>query len=108
MPAIRKDLTADAGAVFKVSVQYNDSNEQPVNLNGYGATLTVTTGKGTSIASLVGTVNSDGWINVKATDEATAAWPVGKQSYRLDLQDPSGDIERLFFGTVNVRAGVTV
>lgn len=103
MVAIRKDLTVDHGAGFNVSIQYTDSNAVPVNLTGYGATLTVTTPINVVIQALTGTVDSQGWIKFKATGAQTAIWAAGKQNYFVDLTNPALDIDRLFFGNVNVR-----
>lgn len=103
MVAIRKDLTADSGATFTVSVQYRDSGGVPVNLTGYTASFVLATAQGIAIETLVGQCTAQGWINVVATDEQTLEWDLGKQAYFLDLQNASGAKDRLFFGNVNVR-----
>lgn len=101
MVAIRKDLTADQGAVFSVTIQYTDSLEVPVNLTGYGANLHVVFSVGA--ANIVGTVNAQGYVSFKASDESTSTWLKGRADYYIDLLSPSGDNERLFFGIINVR-----
>jgi hypothetical protein len=103
MVAIRKDLTVDNGATFTLSVRYLDSTGVPVDLSGYAAEFVLHTERGIEIHTLDADCTSLGWINVVGTDETTSLWPYGKQAYHLDLINADGDVDRLFFGAVNVR-----
>lgn len=109
MPAIRKNLTVDQGSTFAVSVRYKDSNGQPINLTGHTVTFNLfKAGRTTALFTHVAEVAADGWINIKATDEETTAFPLGKNAYIIDHETPDGTKNRLFFGALEVRSGVDV
>ena len=103
MVAIRKDLTADSGAAFSVALQYFDSNNAEVNLSGFTSTLSVIDDRDNSIQALDGGGTSDGWMRFDASGSDTALWSLGRQKYCIDLENPSGDVDRLIFGNLNVR-----
>lgn len=110
MAAARKNLLMDYRTSFNLDLRLKDSNRNPINLTGYTVTFGIfTPGKENNapLLSKLAGVSSDGWITVRITDEENTL-PVGKKAYRLDLENPAGDIERLLFGALEVRSGVAV
>ncbi|WP_128970021.1 hypothetical protein [Rhodococcus opacus] len=105
MVAVRKDLVIDKGSVFEVSVRMKDSNDAVVDLSGYTTQFEISkiNDRAVVIADSVPTVDDDNWINVKLTDEETDEIPVGKYLYMINVQNPSGDKQRLFTGEITVR-----
>lgn len=111
--AARKNLTMDQGATFQQVVRYKDSAGTPIDLAGWTGTFTIMNrGSGTVVdevacdLSPVGT--AVGYITIKLTDEETAAIDDKTYAYTLELEDPTGNLFRLLFGQLIVRAGHNV
>lgn len=108
------NFTMDQGSTWTISLVYNDSDGNPINLTGYTAkmqlrrkfdsataALTLATG-GQGIVITGGT----GTIDITATDEQTGAIDAGLYVYDLDLNN-GGIITRLIQGQATVSAEVT-
>ena len=109
------NITMDQGAQWTLTVVYEDSNGNPINLTGYTArmqlrkkfdsttaVLTLATGgQGITITGPTGT------IAITATDEQTGTIDGGLYVYDLEL-DNGGVITRLIQGQVTVSPQVTL
>lgn len=109
MSASFQNLSADKGATFRLSVQYKDPTETPIDLSGFEATFRLLErGSGTELDAATGTTDDEGWINVTVSDEDTALWPTGSKAYTLEIESPAGEVTRLLYGKCDVRSGFDV
>ena len=101
------------GTTFKRTLTYTLDNI-PIDLSGYSARLQVReayysteplisleTGDGITISGSAGIIN----IQINSTD--TSAMIAGTHVYDLEIQSPSGDIDRLIEGNFTVTPEVT-
>lgn len=106
MPAARKTLVHDKGTTFNLRIVYKDSNKNAVDLTGHSVTFAVY-GKdrsGPYRASLnYAVVDALGNITIKVEDEGTAKWGNGRLAYEVDHLSPNGDVQRLFYGPLDVK-----
>lgn len=105
----RLNFTAVKGATFRKVLTLSEDNE-PLDLDGYSATMTVRTGRPAVVALTLTTLNDgividpvESTITIYISDEATAAlaWTLG--SYNLFLTSPSGDSDALLYGNFSVK-----
>ena len=115
MSAGKYDITIEQGATFRLVAQWLDSDENPIDLDGYSARmqirpyaesdevfLTIDTGSNGGI-----TIESD-WeilIEVDATITETLDQYCGV--YDLELESASGVVTRLLQGKVKISPEVT-
>lgn len=106
MPAARKTLVHDQGTTFNLNIVFKDSNKNPVDLTGHAVTFTVY-GKDrqgpyrASVSNAI--VDALGNITIKVTDEEASKWGSGRLSYEVDHHSPNGDVQRLFYGPLDVK-----
>ena len=101
MPALRKTMTVDKGATFRVAVQVCEADEvTPKDLTGCTATFVIKR-NGALVTTLNPVVSDEGWVTTRM--QFTSTLPTGENSYHLDLTWPSGDIDRLFYGPFEVK-----
>ncbi len=104
MPAAHKNLVIDKGATFSLSVQYKNPDQTPIDLTGYTAEF-VMSKRGTRfpiILTAVCSVDDQGYIVTKVSDEQTALIAENTYSYMLNVHAPGGDIYRLLTGDLKV------
>lgn len=104
----------DQGSDWYLTLQYKDSNGNPVNLTSYtaamqlrqffgstDAALTLTTSSGITITGATGT------IAIHATATQTAAIAAGNYVYDLEIKSASNIVTRLIQGTITISAEAT-
>jgi hypothetical protein len=101
MPALKKSLTVDKGATLRFAVQVVEADETtPKDLSGCTATFVIKH-NGVTVTTLAPVVSDEGWVTTRM--QYTSTLPVGTNTYYLDLTWPSGDIDRLFYGPLEVK-----
>lgn len=115
MPAVKKNITIEQGATFKLVLTWKDSKSRPINLTGYSARLQVRAALGDAAVLIdastangkivLGTTN--GLITVTLTDEETQALTFQSGVYDLKVTPPDGASVRLMQGSVTLSLGVT-
>ena len=108
------NLTFSQGATWKLSLTYNNSEGQPINLTNYTArmqarasydstatALNLTSGSGITLGGTAGTIA----LLVDATTTATIG--AAQYVYDMELVSNSGEVTRLIEGTLSVTPEVT-
>ena len=101
------------GSTFKRTLTYT-LDDTPIDLSGYSARLqvreayysantliSISTGNGISISG------PSGVITLNIDDLVTASVPAGVHVYDLEIESPSGDVDRLIEGEFRVTPEVT-
>jgi hypothetical protein len=105
------DILCEQGATFRKTFTWLDENEQPVDLTGCSARMQVRPShKGTTTwLDLTGIAMDPalGQLLVVLTATVTAALPVSRGVYDLEVVHPTGDVTRLLQGTFTVSPEVT-
>ena len=104
----------DQNADWYLTVTWNDSSNNPINLTGYSAALqfrtsalatttalSLTSGSGITLGGSAGT------IAIHATASQTATLSPGSYAYDLEMISGGGVVTRLISGTVLVNPAVT-
>ena len=104
-------LTAYAGATFSLSLTCQDDAGDPVDLTGYTARGSVrekatSTTETLDLAPTIPTP-SNGVILISVADETTAAITAGRYVFDIVLDTPTGDVVRVFGGTLLFKNQVT-
>jgi hypothetical protein len=115
MAAGEHDITIEQGATFQLSLLWEDSAGDPVNVTGYSArmqvrekyTSTTTLLSLTSVAGDIVLGGAAGTIVVTASATATAAIDEKRGVYDLEMVSPSGTVTRLIRGCVTITPEVT-
>lgn len=116
MAAGAYNMTCEQGATFRRTFTWLDETEQPVNLTGCSARMQVraTHKAPTTWLSLTTALNGgitltplEGKITMVLSATATAALPVGKGVYDLEVVMVNGDVHRVLEGTFTVKPEVT-
>jgi hypothetical protein len=94
------------GATFRktLTLHEGDKNAPVIDLTGYSATMPITSGATTLLLDNVsGITLGDGTIDLYISDETTAAisWKLG--SYKLFLENPSGEKDILLYGNFSIK-----
>lgn len=107
------DFTIEQGTTFSRTFTWTDSSNNPINLTGYTAKLSIAPAPaGTPYISLTDTSGitlggSAGTIAVTLTAAQTTAFTFTTAKYDLKLTDASGNVTRLLEGTVTLDDEVT-
>ena len=104
----------DQGSIWNVVVEYQDNNGNPINLNGFTASLQLRVNYNSTEADLTLTTENGGLsingplgtITIFATAEQTGALDAGFYVYDLELKSGS-NIIRLIQGQLTVAEQVT-
>ena len=106
MAAITHPMVADRGATFRLAARYLTPAGDPVDLTGYTAALVrLPMSDGAALSThAAATLGSDGWVRVTVADEVTALWETGRTAYRLEVTNPSGEVDYLLVGPFTVRS----
>ena len=119
MSATQYDFSIDQGSSFKLSLSYNDSNNQPIDLTGWCARLSWITDEGSSFEFL--TTNTDpllysftitpltGLIILQIPASITNAYDFIIAKYDLEIESSDeiytaggAEIIRLLFGNITL------
>jgi phage tail sheath gpL-like len=108
------NTTIDQGSVWSVVLVYTDSNDAPVNLTGYTASMQLRQNYNSATADLTLTtanggitiVGATGTITINATATQTGLLESGFYVYDLELTSGS-NISRLIQGQLTVAEQVT-
>jgi hypothetical protein len=104
--SIRKTLGVDQGATFELSIRVKDEAGIAQDLTGATALFTVhEKGEQTAYYRQVIEGDSTGVVSVIVPDEETLYWEHGRNAYMLNLERTDGTVERLLYGTLQVRSG---
>ena len=110
-------LKIDQGATFRQRVTWQTGTPAvAVNLTGYTARMQIrdqagatalyielnTTNGGIVLGGVTGTID----LYISAANTAAFTWTTA--NYDIDLTAPSGDVTRLFMGSITISPGVTV
>ena len=110
------DIMCEQGATFRKTFTWLDENEQPINLTGCSArmqvrsaykststwlSLTSGSGGGLTLEALTGT------ITMVITATTSAALPINKGVYDLEVVQTNGEVTRLLQGSFIVSPEVT-
>lgn len=117
MAAGKYNFTIEQGATWRREIQVQDESDNPVNLTGHivrmqlrtahaarTALITLTTvspAHGITVDALTGT------ITLELTDEETAILPPRELVYDVEIENPSGEVQRILQGTATVDPEVT-
>jgi hypothetical protein len=104
----------DQGSIWNVVVEYQDNNGNPINLNGFTASLQLRVNYNSAVADLTLTTENgglaiagaQGTITIFATAEQTGTLDAGFYVYDLELKSGS-NITRLIQGQLTVAEQVT-
>ena len=106
---MKQNLVTGKGETFTLNIEYKDSNDAPVDLTGHEVDfLYVERHDGVLIQSVPATVDEEGNISIKVTDEETDLWPLGVNAYRVVHTYPNGDEKWLLTGRLTVLSGADV
>lgn len=109
-------------ATFVANTVLLDANQQPVDLTGYSARMQIKRDRYNAAPIFTLTSALGGGISLGATGEIDITIPAGQTApmlvpaidpdgevwyHDLLLTDPTGEVERLYQGTVSVFPGVT-
>lgn len=108
------NTTIDQGSVWSVVLVYTDSNDVPVNLTGYTASMQLRQNYNSETADLTLTtanggitiVGATGTITINATAQQTGSLTAGFYVYDLELTS-GANISRLIQGQLTVAEQVT-
>jgi len=113
MSAGAYDITCEQGATFSRTLTVKDSNGNARDLSGYTARMQVrrTTSSSTTLVELTTengriSLNSDGEISLSLSATETAAL-TDEGVYDLEIEDSSGNVERVVEGSFNLDLEVT-
>lgn len=109
------DIVCEQGSTFRRTFRWLDSNEQAVDLTGFTAEMHVRTNHkaATTIVELstgLGGITispSEGRVQIELSATQTAALPVVKGVYDLELRSSGGIVTRLLEGKFTVSPEVT-
>lgn len=102
--AIKQNFVTGQGETFSLNATLKDSAGTPVDLTGHTITLSIREDRtGPSVGEYPATVDDEGNISIKVTDELTEDWPTGNSVYMLIHNSPDGDVKWLAFGTLTVK-----
>lgn len=106
---IKQNLVNGKGETFTLNIEFKDSTGAAVDLTGHGVDFVLKkAGTGTVISTTAASVDANGNIRIKVTDEETDTWPVGKSAYVVIHTNPDGDEKWLMYGALTVNSGVDV
>src|SRR5438552_585071 len=97
MTTIRQNLVVGNTESFDLNIQYNDSDDNPVNLTGHSVEIIINDSDSWSAS-----VNATGGIAVHIDDEDVFTLPTGKNRYVLVHEDLTGNRHWLCYGTLTV------
>jgi DUF4097 and DUF4098 domain-containing protein YvlB len=107
------DITCEQGATFSRTLTVKDSNGDARDLSAYTARMQVrrTTSSSTTLVELTTEngrifLNSDGEISLSLSASETAAL-TDEGVYDLEIEDSSGNVERVVEGSFNLDLEVT-
>lgn len=113
MSAGAYDITCEQGATFSRTLTVKDSNGDARDLSDYTARMQVrrTTSSSTTLVELTTengriSLNSDGEISLSLSATETAAL-TDEGVYDLEIEDSSGNVERVVEGSFNLDLEVT-
>ena len=113
MSAGAYDITCEQGATFSRTLTVTDSNGDARDLSDYTARMQVrrTTSSSTTLVELTTengriSLNSNGEISLSLSATATAAL-TDEGVYDLEIEDSSGNVERVVEGSFNLDLEVT-
>lgn len=113
MSAGAYDITCEQGATFSRTLTVKDSNGVARDLSGYTARMQVrrTTSSSTTLVELTTengriSLNSNGEISLSLSATETAAL-TDEGVYDLEIEDSSGNVERVVEGAFNLDLEVT-
>lgn len=104
------ELTLDQGATFNSIITVRDDNGVAQNLVGYDARSQMRKSYYSSTKkefTVTLTQPANGQITMSMTAANTANLTPGRYVYDVELEDPSGDVTRIFEGIVTVLPNVT-
>jgi len=115
MAAAQYDITIEQGATFRLDLVWRDSNNNPVDLNGYSARMQVRASYTDSVVQLNLTSSNGaivlggalGTIVVTGAATATDDIPIRAGVYDLELEASDGTVTRLVQGKVRISPEVT-
>ena len=115
MTAGEWDITIEKGSTFTLSLTWQDSNGDPIDITGYSARMQVrqsvsddtalldlTSGGGDIVLG-----DAAGTIIVTVSDTDTAALVARRGVYDLEMESSGGVVTRLLEGTVLITEEVT-
>lgn len=108
------DIVCEQGATFRRTFTWTDENEQPIDLTGCSARMQVrpthsstTTWLNLSSPTAITLTPLAGQITVVITAAQSAALPVKRGVYDLEVVLSNGDVQRLLQGSFTVSPEVT-
>lgn len=112
MTAAKRDLVIEKGATFRLNLRLKDAAGAYMNLTGYVGRMQVraTVTADTPLLDLAGaqiTFDAAGSCQVRATATLTMELPLVKAVYDLEIESPSGEVDRLLEGKVTISPNVT-
>jgi hypothetical protein len=115
MAAGTYNITIEQGATFTLGVRYLDSDEDPIDLDGYSARMqirpyaesddvivTIDTGSNGGI-----TIESDWQIDIEIDADTTETFNEYCGVYDLEIESANGVVTRLLQGKVTISPEVT-
>jgi len=105
----RYDITLQQGATFEMTVQYKDSNGDPVDMTGYSIASKIYNRLGTAELATFSApwdVQTSGLFKLRLPASGTAVITEQGQ-YDVLITDPAGDQYYILEGTVFVNPGLT-
>lgn len=93
------------GTTFRriLEVWHDEAETSPYDFSGYTGNLTIRDKKGGTTLGTVGVTFSGNDITLLATAVTTAGWAWDQGVYELMLTAPSGDVDILLYGIVQVK-----
>jgi hypothetical protein len=113
MPAGRYNIVCEQGATFRLDMKWTDEKKRPMSLIGWTGRMQVreTVQSVSSVIDLTSPAGIEfpggGQVRLNMSATVTAALPVGRFVYDLELVSPSGEVVRLIEGFFTIKPEVT-
>lgn len=103
------DVQLVTGDDLRLRITVTDQDGAAANLTGMTGRCAVINAAGTTVASSPSTMTvtildtANGIVQIDATGEVTATWPVGSYRWQLRLEDAGGRVSTPVGGSLHVR-----
>lgn len=112
MTAVKRDLVIEKGATFRFNLRLKDSAGAYMDLTDYLGRMQIREAiEDEEVALDIGdtdfTFDAEGRCRIKVSDERTTELTIAAGVYDLEIENPDGDVDRLFEGKVRIKPNVT-
>ncbi len=104
------ELTIDQGATYNNTINVTDANGAGIDLTGYSVRSEMRKSyySSTSYSFTLAFINAaNGSVSMSMSAANTANLTAGRYVYDVEVEDPLGNVSRIFEGIINVLPNVT-